>query len=36
MPTWTRHLYEHNYLAISKGESNGYETYVISSGLILT
>jgi len=25
MPTWTRHLYEHNYLAISKGESNGYE-----------
>jgi hypothetical protein len=26
MPTWTRHLYEHNPLAVSKGESNGYET----------
>lgn len=26
MPTWTRHLYEHNTLAVSKGESNGYET----------
>ena len=24
MTTWTRHLYEHNYLAIAKGESNGY------------
>ena len=24
MPTWTRHLYEHDYLAIAKGESNGY------------
>lgn len=24
MPTWTRHLYEHNPLAISKGEVNGY------------
>ena len=26
MTTWTRHLYEHNDLAISKGESNGYST----------
>ena len=26
MPTWTRHLYEHNELAISKGESTGYKT----------
>lgn len=24
MTTWTRHLYEHDYLAIAKGESNGY------------
>ena len=24
MPTWTRHLYEHNPLAIAKGEVNGY------------
>ena len=24
MPTWTRHLYEHDHLAVSKGESNGY------------
>jgi len=24
MTTWTRHLYEHEPLAISKGESNGY------------
>ena len=24
MTTWTRHLYEHDPLAISKGESNGY------------
>lgn len=24
MPTWTRHLYEHDPLAVSKGESNGY------------
>jgi len=26
MPTWTRHLYEHNELAIAKGESTGYKT----------
>ena len=26
MTTWTRHLYEHDPLAISKGESNGYST----------
>lgn len=25
MTTWTRHLYEHDYLAIAKGESNNYE-----------
>jgi hypothetical protein len=25
MTTWTRHLYEHDPLAIAKGESNGYE-----------
>lgn len=25
MTTWTRHLYEHNPLAISKGESNNYQ-----------
>ena len=24
MPTWDRHLYEHDPLAIAKGESNGY------------
>jgi len=24
MTTWTRHLYEHDYLAIAKGESNDY------------
>jgi len=24
MPTWTRHLYEHDPLAIAKGEVNGY------------
>ena len=24
MTTWARHLYEHNHLAIAKGESNGY------------
>lgn len=24
MTTWTRHLYEHDYLAIAKGESNNY------------
>ena len=24
MPTWTRHLYEHDPLAIAKGESNNY------------
>lgn len=26
MTTWTRHLYEHDHLAISKGESNDYST----------
>ena len=26
MPTWTRHLYEHDPLAVSKGESTGYKT----------
>ena len=25
MSTWTRHLYEHDPLAIAKGESNNYE-----------
>ena len=25
MTTWTRHLYEHDPLAIAKGESNDYE-----------
>ena len=24
MTTWTRNLYEHDYLAIAKGESNDY------------
>lgn len=26
MTTWTRHLYEHDPLAMAKGESNGYST----------
>ena len=26
MTTWTRQLYEHDYLAIAKGESNGYSS----------